>query len=594
MIDENYTDDSTENIKLVHLTHFLQQLPTILFGQITSALVVTYLVYGRVPSFFAITWISLFVLVVALRTGLYIYHVRHPNTVENRARRLVWHTVSSGAMALLWGVMAYTLIDRDNEVLSLVIVMVLLGLVASSVASTANVRQVFIVFSQLTMLPAVLKFLQLGGSHYTFLGLLILFFLFIVTQFEKGVHNSLTESIRLRFNNVKLIENLTQEKLRALDSQRNAEIALKDAESANKAKSQFLAAASHDLRQPLHALRLLSTTLESTELNNHQAPIVDNIASSVHSLEDLFNSLLDISKLDAGTQSVENNTVYLSDIYNNIQRNYAALAAERGIQFSVEDTNVIVCTDIILLERLIANLVSNAIRYTPKGTIEVATFVENERCIIEVRDTGLGISEEDHLRVFDEFVQLDNPERDRSKGIGLGLAIVKRTADLLDIPLSLQSNVGVGSTFRISVPLGIDSDLNVVDLPRDVSDNDLDGMLVLVIDDEISARTALDGLLDSWGCVGLLASDGDEAERVIREIDTAPDAIIADLRLRDNETGVEVIQRVHNMLDAKCPALIMTGDIAPSRLREIQDASYPIFHKPCDPQKLRQFLSSVS
>jgi len=580
-MDENQPDAGSTSIKLVHLTHFLQQLPMILFGQILSATVVAYLITGRVSATIVTAWISVFALIVAARVGMYFYQVIHPNTFENRVRRVFWHTVGAGLLGLMWGGMAFMLIDRNNDTFSFIIVMVLLGLVASSVASTANLRSVFLVFGIFTLTPAVIKFYLLGGPHYTFLAFLILFFLFIISQFEKGIHRALSDSIRLRFNNVKLIENLTQEKLRAEESQRKVEKALINAEQANMAKSQFLAAASHDLRQPLHALRLLSTTLETTELDDQQSPLVDNISSSVHSLEELFNSLLDISKLDAGTQSVEKSTVYLSDVFENVQRNHAGIAVVHGLQLTVEETNILVKTDIILLERLLANLVSNAIRYTPSGTVTLSAEQKQDKCIIQVTDTGVGIDVTDQSRIFEEFVQLDNPERDRTKGIGLGLAIVKRTADLLDLPLTLKSTVNEGSTFSIEVPVGKTADLNVVAFPNEENQGD-------------SARTALDGLLDSWGCVGLLASNGNEAERVIREIDTFPDAIIADLRLRDNETGVDVIQRVNDKFGSSCPVLIMTGDIAPNRLREIQDAEYPIFHKPCDPQALRSFLSDIT
>lgn len=591
-MNENQNAQGEDEINIVHLTHFLKQLPMILFGQTIAAVTVAVLTTERISTGIVQIWLGVFCAIVAIRALMYKHQTTHPTTISNRKNRVFWHVITVAGTALLWGGLAFAMLDR-NQLESLVIVMVLLGLVASSVGSTSNLRPVFRVFSTLTIIPAAVKFFSLGEAQFVFLGFLLLFFLLIVSEFEKRVHASLTESIQLRFKNFKLIDNLTQEKLRAQDSQRNAEQSLRDAESANVAKSRFLAAASHDLRQPLHAMRLLSSTLGNTDLNTRQAPLVDNISSSVKSLEELLNSLLDISKLDAGTQPVDIKTVYLSDIFSNLNRNYASVSAERGIQLKIEETDVVVNTDVILLERLLSNLVSNAVRYTVTGEVEISTERQADHCSIKVRDTGVGISIKDQKRVFDEFVQLDNPERDRSKGIGLGLSIVKRTAELLSLPLSLESSEGRGTTFTLDVPLGDSVELEFVELPRAPNVNDLEGMLVLVIDDEISIRNAIEGLLDSWGCVGLTASSGDEAECIMTEVDTQPDAIIADLRLRENETGVDVIQRVNALYDSPSPALIITGDIDPASLRALKITQYPILHKPCDPEVLFKFMADI-
>jgi len=588
---QSYTND--ENISLAHLGQFQRQLPTILIGQQITALVLAYLVQNRMSTKLLLIWIFTISLVLICRTGVLFYQGKYPNSLENRALRIRLHAIGAGATASMWGVLAFHLINPHDILLSLIIVMVSFGLVAASVASTANLRSVFLIYSTITMFPAAVKFLLLGGAPFTFVGVLILSFLIIVSVFEKGVHNRLTESIRLKFENDELISNLTDEKTRADESRLSAEQALSVAENANKAKSQFLAAASHDLRQPLHAIRLLSSTLENTNLDKQQQPIVDNISSSVQSLEELFNSLLDISKLDSGTQSVQFGTAYLGDVFSSINRTYASIAAERGIEFSVKDTESIVHTDIVLLERLLSNLVSNAIRYTPAGKVEIFAAENTDQCSIVVRDTGIGISGDDQRRVFDEFVQLDNPERDRTKGIGLGLAIVKRTATLLDLPLTLVSEVGSGTTISVVVPTGHSNNIEGSELSTKREISDFDNLLVLIVDDELSVRTALEGLLESWGCVALIASDGSEAIQVIREVNTTPDAIIADLRLRDNETGIEVIKRVQNFTESNCPAVIITGDIDPGSLRELQNNLYPMLHKPCDPEDLRQFLGNV-
>ncbi len=589
-MDDNDTIGE-DSIDQMHLGQFLKQLPTILFGHIVAVTVCTYLLIGRVDGGILSAWVIAFGIILCCRAGMYFHHTNNPTNRDNYRSRIRWHAVASGGLGALCGGLAFILLGETSSITTILIVLVLASLVASAVAPTANLQPVFYSFTLLTLLPAVLKFILLGGSDNWFWAVWILLFLFFTRKFASGAHLATKDAIRFRYNNIQLIENLKLEKLHAEESQKNAESSLEHAETANHAKTQFLAAASHDLRQPLHALRLLSATLENTELHPQQVPIVEKISASVHSLEELLNSLLDVSKLDAGTQSVSRETLYLSDIFDNLQRNHSSVAEHKGVKFRVEHNNALVHTDPILLERLLSNLISNAITYSPKGTVTVSTHLKMKHCVIRVQDTGVGIREVDQERIFDEFVQLDNPERDRSKGIGLGLAIVKRTALLLDLPLELISSPGQGSIFSLTVPLGTIAPNLTKNISTIESNQDVGGMLVLVIDDETSVRTALEVLLETWGCAVICAGNGEEAEEIIRAIDSVPDAIVADLRLRDNETGVDVIERIHSVFDEQCPALIITGDIAPTTLRQIKNSPYPILHKPCDPQELRKFLS---
>lgn len=592
-MDGTHEFPSTKNIKLIRLQHFLAHLPTMLIAQAIVAVPVAFLVQERISQNTFNAWVALFCLILVLRALMYHHQINHPATPQNHLFRVACHTLAGGCMGALWGGLAFLTIQGEHDPFTLLIVMVLIGLVASSVTTTAHIRPLFIVNSIATLFPAALKFYLLGGPQFTVIVYLFLVFWIVTTLLSQSLQSTVIESIQLRLNNTKLIENLTCEKIRAEESQRKAEEALLEAENANKAKTQFLAAASHDLRQPLHALRLLNSTLESTELNAQQAPLVQNMSSSVHSLKELLNSLLDVSKLDAGTQSIEIANSRLSDVFSALERDYAPISASYNTKLIINPTRSVICTDVFLLERLLANLVSNALRYTPGGTVTVSQTINDNRCAISVADNGVGIRKEDQARIFDEFVQLDNPERDRSKGIGLGLAIVRRTAELLELPISLQSEPGVGSTFTVTVPLGESRPISVS--PYDVAETtkDFDDLLVLVIDDELSVREAMDYLLDSWGCVTLTAGDGKEAEGIIKEIDTMPDAIIADLRLRDNETGVDVVERIHRLFGATCPALILTGETAPNRLRQLNDAAYPILHKPCDPVELNRFLKQA-
>ena len=257
---------------------------------------------------------------------------------------------------------------------------------------------------------------------------------------------SALQGITLKFENSGLVENLTSEKLRA-------ESALKQAEQSNFAKSKFLAAASHDLRQPLHALRLFTATLESQNKDNENSSLANNIGKSVTALEGLFEALLDISKLDAGIVKQKEQDFDLQTMLDRLSIGYGERASEKGIVFNAEYNQNFVHTDPILLERVIDNLVLNAIRYTDTGTVSLGTRASDAAVTISIIDTGRGIPTDKQTEVFEEFVQLTNPERDRSKGLGLGLSIVKRITELLNITFTLTSNPDTGTTVELTIPV---------------------------------------------------------------------------------------------------------------------------------------------
>jgi CheY-like chemotaxis protein/nitrogen-specific signal transduction histidine kinase len=393
-------------------------------------------------------------------------------------------------------------------------------------------------------------------------------------------------SINLRYDNMELLDNLQHEKQRA-------ELALANEEKANHAKSRFLAAASHDLRQPLHSLRLFTTALALRTRDSQHRKLVTQIDSSVKSLEELFNALLDISKLDAGTVVVDKRHVNLDLLLSQINEELTPIAEEKGLAFEVVLNNHIVHTDSLLLERLLRNLISNAIRYTEKGTVRISSSHSEDTGLIsiEVSDTGAGIPEDDQSRVYEEFVQLDNAERDRNRGIGLGLSIVKRICRLLNVEIELNSQTGRGSSFTVGIPVG-DLSKTISEKPSVIATHDHVGSLfVLVIDDEEKVCLAIESLLETWGCVVMTANSGEAALRQLSEIGEVPDIIVSDYRLRGAETGGDVVNRIRRSLGQEVPAIILTGDIAPERLIDIKALGLPTLHKPCEPEELRYLLA---
>jgi signal transduction histidine kinase len=366
-------------------------------------------------------------------------------------------------------------------------------------------------------------------------------------------------------------------------------------ELANLARSRFLAAASHDLRQPLHTLSLYSAALKLHAADGTTGEIASHINKALASLSALVDSLLDISKLDAGAVQPEPQNVNLKTVIERIEADYRPLANGKGLEFHVVAPDLLVETDPVLLERLVRNLVDNAFKYTAAGSVTLSAELRARMAHITVRDTGMGIPEAERERVFEEFYQIGNPERDRVQGLGLGLAIVQRIAQLLGLELTLESEPGRGSTFDVTLPPAAERRAS----PRAPAARDaaappaLDGARILVIDDESDVRAGMRTLLEQLGCRVAVCSGYADAERLLAE-DGLEDVhvIVSDFRLRAHENGIDTVRRLRERL-GDVPALLVSGDTAPERLREAQSSGLPLLHKPVSADKLTEAILAV-
>jgi signal transduction histidine kinase len=360
---------------------------------------------------------------------------------------------------------------------------------------------------------------------------------------------------------------------------------------ANLAKSRFLAAASHDLRQPLHALGLFVAQLRSDMSAQERSRIVECINASVSAMNELFNALLDVSKLDAGVLTPNVTEFAAAQMLQRIEGTFAEPAREKNLSFRVLPSDAWVRTDFILLERILFNLVSNAVRYTSEGGVVVACRKRGEQLRIEVWDTGPGIAEDQRQNIFSEFYRVGEPERDQRAGLGLGLAIVDRLCTLLALPIELRSVVGSGSRFTVVVPQApvrttVERPVSAR-APIGVSD----GKLVLVIDDDPRVLDGMRGLLGSWGC---RVVSGDSAATVLDGLGAGPpDLIISDYRLSDGKTGIEAIEQVRHEFAGAIPAFLISGDTHSDALHEARANSLPLLHKPVDPMTLRATVDSM-
>ena len=364
------------------------------------------------------------------------------------------------------------------------------------------------------------------------------------------------------------------------------------AERANQAKSRFFAAASHDLRQPLHALSLFVAALKARNQQPEAQTLIDNIEASTAAMELLFNALLDISRLDAGTIEAHQVHFPLQKMLDDLEHQFSALAAEKQLRLRFRPCDVTLYSDPLLIERILVNLIANAIRYTDDGGVLVACQRRGRMVRLSVIDTGRGIPPEQQESVFQEFVQLHNPARDRSKGLGLGLAIVSRLGRLLGHRVNLRSRPGHGSLFSIDVPCG-DASLIRPPIPASAPGQIPADALVLLVDDESAILRGMAELFDNWNIDLVTAHSAAEAEEWLASIGRMPDVIVSDYRLPDDTDGIEVITRLRRQFGRDIPAIVVTGDTAPDTILRISQAGFPLLHKPLRPAKLRALLTHL-
>ena len=362
------------------------------------------------------------------------------------------------------------------------------------------------------------------------------------------------------------------------------------AERANFAKSRFFAAASHDLRQPLHALSLFVAALKLRNPSPETQSLIENIEASTSAMESLFNALLDISRLDAGTIEVHPVHFSLKKLLGELDKQFSALAAEKHLRLHFRPCDVALYSDPLLVERILANLIANAIRYTDDGGILVACRRRGRMVRLSVYDTGRGIPPDQLDSVFQEFVQLHNPARDRSKGLGLGLAIVSRLGRLLGHRINVHSRPQHGSVFSLEVPRG---DMMQIQSPIPVSAPGAipADALVVLIDDESAILRGMAELFDNWHIDLITAHSAEEALQWLDTIGRVPDVIVSDYRLPDDVDGIEVIARIREQYGREIPAILVTGDTAPDTILRISRAGFPLLHKPLRPAKLRALLT---
>lgn len=559
-----------EQIRLMY-----NRATSLIVGSVLCAMVITWFLWQQHPHPALIYWVS--GLVVTSIVRLWFVHSYLKADRKTRERRL-WgplFIVSVLASGMIWGIWPLLFYSSYNPEDLLLVSTIFAGMAAVSAASGGVYLPAFLAFGIPLALPMSIAHLLSGRDSLALIGLLLILFLAVNVVLAIRANRQNRELMASQLENLNLVESLAEEK--------------RIADRAMVAKSNFLAAASHDLRQPLHALGLFISALRSREEDPEKMRIIDDMTKSADALNGLFNSLLDVSRLDA--EIIEFNPVHMhaSTIFDALRAQFEQQAMRKNVNLSIRSGDHVLYCDVILLERVLRNLLSNAVQYTGSGSITMYCDncpEGNKRITLE--DTGIGIPDEFAEDVFSEYYQLNNPARDRSKGLGLGLSIVRRLCDLMDVNLHMSSEEDKGTVFRLVVPSGDPSKTLEQSLP---SIGKLEqGRRVLVIDDEKQVLQSMRHMLQGWGCEVLLAESARDALRVLALNEVTPDIIISDYRLAENLNGVDAVAAVRESVDVCIPAIVVTGDTSPARLKEVKETGLQLLHKPVLPEDLHESM----
>lgn len=567
-----------ERIRAEQIKAQYASMPASFLGSVFSS--GTYLIaaHAVLPLWQSLLWGGLMVALAVGRGLLWqAYRRRQPGPQETDrwARRAIAGSAASGC---IWGLGTFLVFPAGHIEYQLFFMFLIASMGSLSAIASASYLPAFYAYTFPTIVPIALTLVLEEGGMLQLLGIISLGYLPVISTFAHNLGRSVIESFRLRFENLDLLREVVERK--------------EQVEEASREKSMFLATASHDLRQPLHALALQAHLLRRTPLDARQQQHVAGMHSAIQSMTGLFDALLDMSRLDAGVIPVREAPMALQDLFRQLEGEHGPSAVAQGLRLRFRPTDAVVLGDSRLLASLVGNLVSNAIRYTRRGGVLVAARPRGRAVAIEVWDTGVGIAPDQQRAVFKAFYQVGNIERDRSRGLGLGLAIVERLSRLLRAPLELRSRPGRGSVFRVRVPQALGpanagrSGLEAPALPID----DLVGVEVIVVDNEAGIRAAMTALIESWGCHVVSAASAADALARAGAMNRRPDLVVSDYRLGPDGTGLQLIERLRDEFNHAVPALVVTGDTGAEVLREVEAADCALLHKPVQPEAMHALL----
>ncbi len=580
--------ETREHLQPLLIGLLFRQSYAVLFANFAIPLPVAYVLRDLVSWDLLLSWGAALYLLTFARILLDWRYRRQADESRTRdwrrwARRF---TLLSWVSSALWGALGWLAFLPDEPQTLAFVCIVITGIASGAVPSLSAFPLAYAGSLVAILLPFAIRcFLGEGPIYDTYLIFTICLF-GVDLYYSRVTHGTLAETVRLRFENLSLITSLQEERDKA--------------QSADRSKSRFLAAASHDLRQPIHALSLFVSTLGALGRNGdvpakNARDLADRARSVIASLGSLLDALLDISKLDAGVVTVAREPVSLRRLFSDLKAEFSGIARNQDLDWRVVATDAWVDTDPMMLKRVLDNLLSNAFRYTRTGRVLIGCRRRGAAVEVQVWDTGVGIPVSEQGAIFEEFVQLQNPARDRAQGLGLGLAIVERTAALLGHPVKVVSTEGRGSMFSITLPLAVPLSPAPAGRAHPAAASQQGG--IVVIDDERDALDATALLLRTLGYAVYAgrsaAAARDQHARAARREAAPIDLVITDYRLEGGKTGIDAIREITSYLGRDVPALILSGDTSPARLREVTASGYRLLHKPLDAVRLEEEIEAV-
>lgn len=571
-----HSDEQRIRIDKILAVH--HNMPLMLAGNLLGSLPLAIALWNATRDARIVAWMA----AIALWTLARWLHYRKldaesapPDCILSQGRAYVAFAFVSGC---IWGSAGVFFFHPELTGIFTFLFLTLFAMTSGSMTSLSARPVNYLAYAVPTILPITVHLFVQDDAFFHWMGLASLVYLSLTLMLSLNLHRSLDRALRLKYENRELLESLRRQ--------------TEAAEQANRDKSRFLAAASHDLRQPLHAVNLFVEGLEWKLTTKAQIHDLEHIRLGLNSLDELFGALLDISRMDAGSMPVNKTDFRIDRLLQKLAVQFTPEAVAKGLKLTVQECKHAIHSDPVLLERMLRNLLGNAIRYTAQGEVRVDCREEpGNRLCIRITDTGQGIPEQHREDVFAEFFQLDNPERDRSKGLGLGLAIVRRLSRLLDHPVEMDSTPGKGTEFAIRVPIGECAAVADTAEVRPATDR-LKHLRVLVVDNETEILDAMRTLLDGWQCRFVGAETTRKALRLVEE-GLRPDLIISDYRMPGEMNGCDLIQCLRDDLGA-VPALLISGDTGEDILRRAKEAELMLLAKPVRPAQLRLAMTRLA
>ncbi len=579
-----FDSDSEQQIYNAQVTSIYQQIPSNLLPALLISSIVTIAIWEPQHSVGLSLWLIANYLFFILR--LFSFQRFNRTEIRNTLSMKTWSQLARLQLllyGLIWALLPLCFPVLQNTPTSTLLAIYFFATtgitgLAVSHSSFKSMWFSFVIPSSGAMIYSLVNSPIDGTNMLAFY--LVLFNFFLISMMNR-LHKSFRETTILQTEYAKLMNNLQQEKEKS--------------ETANINKSTFLASASHDLRQPVHAMNLFIEMLQKKVLPKDITLLIDRIASSATNLQNLFNSLLDISRLDAGTVEINKTSMNAGNIVNELINLHWPEIEDKGLNINSNVNDCYVYSDPVLLNRILSNLLVNAIHYTDSGSIEIRSDVsnDNKNIRLSVIDTGKGIAPENLQRIFDEFKQLHNPERDRNKGLGLGLAICNRLAGLLGTTIDVDSTPCQGSCFSLTLPVASNPSGSAASKTISAATIDLQAYSIMIIDDEKDILDAMPMLLKSWGCDEVAAAADDVEALKAMDNGFFPDLVISDYRLRDHLTGLDVIDAISKRIGYPVRAVLITGDTAVDSLKKVNDSGLKVLHKPIETSQLEMAITEA-